>query len=32
MAKAKGYLEQALALDATNANAKKILDAVNATK
>ena len=30
MAKAKGYLEQALALDATNANAKKILDAVNA--
>ena len=32
MAKAKGYLEQAVALNAADANSKKILDAINATK
>mgnify|MGYP001840858621 CR=1 FL=1 len=30
MAKAKGYLEQAVALNAADANSKKILDAINA--
>ena len=28
MAKAKGYLEQAVALNAADANSKKILDAI----
>ena len=32
MAKAKGYLEQAIALNAADANSKKILDAINAAK
>ena len=32
MAKAKGYLEQAIALNPNDANSKKILDAINATK
>lgn len=30
MAKAKSYLEQAVALNAADANSKKILDAINA--
>ena len=32
MAKAKGYLEQAIALNPADANSKKILDALNAAK